>query len=159
MDLEDCWIFWHDTRPMTQNKKIENSYWLPLDLVQEAAKISYQKYYNLNKKMREEKIRFLRRIYRPTILNRMFEKELVNFFILHPMDDLDGERFVRLIEILPSDKIWNLQFAYSSWRPQISLAWNVYRRTLTNLDNSPVFVTEEEVVFLQRNSGIKMVEA
>lgn len=135
----------------------QQTIWLPSDLVREAAKITYQRYYEYNRRERNERVRELRRIYRPSLLNKLFERKLVDFFILHPIDELDGERFIRLIELLPSDKIWNLQFAYSSWRPQINLSWGVYRRTLTNLGNPKVLVTVEEAIFLEQNSRVKLL--
>lgn len=133
--------------------------WLPCDQVREAAKISYKKFYYMNLEQRKERIKMLRKIYRPGIINNIFERKLVNYFILHPHDDIDGERFINLLELLPSDKVWNLQFAYSSWRPQINLCWGVYRKTLTNLENSKVLLTMEEAYFIQANSGIKLLKA
>lgn len=141
-----------------RNNSDQEIIWLPSDLVREAAKISYQKYYECNRRIREDKIRMLRKIYRPTFLNWLFEYKLMNYFILQPHDDIDGERFVELINLLPSDKIWNLQFAYCAWRPQINLCWNVYRRTLTNLGNSKVMLTREEARFIQQHSCIKLMD-
>jgi hypothetical protein len=136
----------------------EKTFWLPSDVVQEAAKIAYQKYYVLNSKMRVEKIQMLRKIYKKGFVNKIFAKEQMNYFLNHPSDEIDGARFLRLLEVLPSEYVWAIDFAYSSWRPEINKAWNIYSKTLKNLDHPRILLTEEEIRFLEANSGVILLK-